>query len=163
MCPTQNDQNSLASTHKYFWGLLGFWGMSFVSVFNRLLSYWKTLSVEIFEVGWALASTTVPHPRGRTHHWQPSLELELQVVVVLDHHKLCYLRWSRLWDYGGWKVNTSTEVFTVVSTYGELTELGAGIPIQCFISWRWYMYHKLGTSHLCGESPKASWRPLIAW
>lgn len=148
------------STNKYFWGHLVFRGMSFVSVFSKLLPYWKILLLEISEVGWTLTGT------GRTHHCQPCLEPEPQVVVVLDCHKLRYVLRSKLWGYGGWKVNTWTEVFTVVSTYGGLAELGAAAaayPCSALSPGSGTPTTSLATSYLCGKSPKASCRLLIAW
>lgn len=136
-CATQNDQNSLMFTNKYFWCLLVFRGMSFVSVFSKLLSYWKTVLLDLSEVGWTLAGTTVSS-RGRTHHRWPGLELELQVaVVVLDCRRLCYVLRSRLWDYRGRKQSLPQERYLLWEA-----------PIESWQSWELLLQHTLSVVYL---------------
>lgn len=141
-------------------------------MFSKLLSYWKTLLLEIFEVGWTLAGSTIlplpPYPpqrqdtpltaqsRARTAGGggggagppQAPL-LMVEQAVGLQGLKGKYLNRGIYCGKRLWRADRAGTCC-------------CGIPFQCFVSWRWYTYHKLRTSHLCGKSPKASCRPLIA-
>lgn len=75
---------------------LGGW-MSFVSMFSKLQCCWKTL---LKWVGcWLVLLLSPEQVTPPPHHTPRSLELKLQVAIVLDCCKLRYV----LWDYGGSK------------------------------------------------------------